>query len=384
MDPVNFIMCTQDSRRFKLILLFLVAGCWPASFLCGQVNRESLSSSLAKTRQTYQRALGEIAAQLDAEAAQEFRSPLPSRSLDRQSLFYLPINKPESGQALTDDNRQRWQTANRKAAEELWQLAEKFVEAGEGATAYQLLYEILRVNFDHPEVRRVLGYRKNSKDEWVRRASRIVSRRAPTRHSTTGWNARRYIHVFSEHYKIATTVEAEQAIALAEKLERWHSLWRQLYFDYWSSAEQLGRWMDGKGSEFASAKKHQVVFFAGREDYLQALSRMGLTGPAAEQSTGYYSEKLKTMFFYAAEDPSVAMRATWLQEQAHQLFQETGRTRKDALDEANIWAAEAAAMYFESMTEFGHYATFGGWKRNDCSMPGYVSTVLVFKFRCLN
>jgi hypothetical protein len=68
------------------------------------------------------------------------------------------------------------------------------------------------------------------------------------------------------------------------------------------------------------------------------------------------------MFFYAGAENDPSIRATWLQEQAHQLFQETGVTKKNAIEDGDVWAVEAVAMYFESMSEYDRHVTFGGFE----------------------
>ena len=273
---------------------------------------------------------------------------------DRQTLFPLDLAKPNPSlsrfpklESLVDGH-----------AEALFQLARKSVGQGNTALAYQLLHEVLVHDHEHKEARRILGFVQNSKKEWVRPTRKTTARKASTKHSIVGWPRGRYLNVDSAHYRIATTADAETGLAMARKLERWHNLWRQLYFDYWAAEGVLQRWFEGRGGERVSTRKHRVVFFSSRDEYVNTLSELGVKG--VEVSTGYYNEKQKTMFFYHDPENEQAMRTTWLQEQAHQLFQESGVTKKDAIDNSNIWAVEAIAMYFESMSEFENRATFGG------------------------
>jgi len=195
---------------------------------------------------------------------------------------------------------------------------------------------------------------------------------ASTTHALTGWRARKYFTIDSAHYRISTTADRETAIELAQKLERWHSAWRQLFFDYWAKKGLIDRWFDGKSADRPSSKKHNVVFFKNRDEYVQTLTGLGVKG--VEVSSGYYNDLRKTMFFYAAdagEKDSVAaqniLRTTWLQEQAHQLFQETGQNKKSATEDSGVWAVEAIAMYFETMIDStsdstqSSYVVFGGF-----------------------
>jgi len=51
---------------------------------------------------------------------------------------------------------------------------------------------------------------------------------------------------------------------------------------------------------------------------------------------------------------------TWRHEIAHQLFQESEQTPPGVGLKSNIWAAEAAALYFESLRKWDGYYTIGG------------------------
>ncbi len=310
-------------------------------------------SRLREIRERHQAALKKFEQDSQGDRAKQhvrsYRAVFPD---DRQTIF--PIDRSQPG--FLDETLAK---ANQKYASQLFEFAKTCDLDKHSALAFQLLHEVLVYDPEHAEARRILGFKKLSSGKWYRPTRKITARKATTKQSIVGWKARTYITVDSGHYRISTTADEKTAIALAEKLERWQNVWRQVFFDYWVKPGTVQRWFDGKTSMRQSSRKHRVVFFKSRAEYLETMRELGVAG--AEHSTGNYNDKIKTIFFYAGDDdPNV--RITWLHEQAHQLFQETGITKKGATDKLNFWLVEAVAMYMESLTEprGKQFVTVGG------------------------
>lgn len=237
----------------------------------------------------------------------------------------------------------------RAYGEALFSLARQWAEAGRGAEAYQLLHEVLWENPQHTRARQVLGYRSLETPDRVRRRS------GTKRHPNFGWEARQYWQIESEHYRVTTSHSVEAGVELAEKLEALHTVWRQVFFSYWSAAESLADRLAGIHSPLGRAAKHEVVLFRDHDEYVRQLTRYE---PQIAMSLGYYMKRERTAFFYAG-DPSV--ETTWYHEATHQLFQELGNAVDDVGEQSNFWAVEGIAVYMESLIPGESHYTLGGF-----------------------
>ncbi len=278
-----------------------------------------------------------------------------SRDLSRQYIFIPPEKSMPTalegihGQWLTKIEETRtWQ------AERIFELAKRAAKAGAGNSAFQMLNEVLYFNNDHKEVRKILGH-TSTDDGWRVAPDRIKVRPSSRNHDTLRWPAKSYIIVTTPNFSIESNAGEEQTRYLAEKLERWHAVWRQVFFEYWSSASVLQRWIEGKSSYRHSRKKFRVVFFKNRNDYTNGLSNFV---PGIEQSTGYYFQRIS--YFY--DDPDRSVEDTWRHELTHQLFRESIKTGKSPFEDHFIWLDEGIATYFESLSDFGDYVTLGGFE----------------------
>src|SRR5207247_871918 len=109
-----------------------------------------------------------------------------------------------------------------------------------------------------------------------------------------------------------------EALELGERLESLHTLWRQIFFRYWSSSEALAARFAGRHEPLARERpKMQVVLFKNREEYVAQLAPVE---PQIAATLGYYAHKQRTTYFYAG-GPEVY--PTWQHEATHQLFQES-------------------------------------------------------------
>jgi len=279
------------------------------------------------------------------------------RDLQRQTIF-LPTEKSMPnppggplGEWLTKVNEVRvWQ------GEQILALASRAADAGAAGVAVQLLNEVLHFNRDHAEVRKMLGHRKTDTG-WRTAPDRIKVSIADRNHKTCNWPAGSYLKVISPHFEIESNASKEQTIYLAEKLERWNNVWRQVFFDYWGNARIVQSWLEGRSNYRHSRKRFHVIFFKDRQDYIAQLAPLvrGL-----ELSMGYYSNDTQTSYFF--DDPDRSVEDTWRHELTHQLFRETISTGDKLFDDGYFWLDEGIATYFESLADFGDHVTLGGFE----------------------
>jgi len=241
----------------------------------------------------------------------------------------------------------------RDHAKKLFDLARRSARHGGEAVAFRLLYEVLREDPDHALARRILGYRKTNQG-WSETLAKPRSRRIRGRHPVLAPNGGTYRRIDTTHFQIVTDAESSSGRRAAEYLEQVYLAWHQLFYGYWSKSGQLAAAFQAPKSVLVPARKHQVVLFKDRDQYVRQLQRYE---QQIAMSTGYYSQEQKMAFFYAG-DPSV--RPNWAHETTHQLFQETRTARGQVGDQTNFWAIEGVAMYMESLVSHDSYFTTGG------------------------
>lgn len=293
---------------------------------------------------------------LDA-AAKTTREAVVPRDPRRQYVFLPAESDPAKPPTDAPQIVQQWYakfTAHRREqAEALFRLARSELQAGHPTRAYQLLHETLHTDPDHERVRGILGYRLVN-GRWRKPESVIRTRQVPTANAELGFDAGRHWTSESESFRVTTNHSEEAGRRLAEKLEELHDVWRQLFFEHWSSAAVLTRRFAGQIPADRSPSRHRVVLFRNRDEYLARLTRLE---PQIELSVGIYLEAQKTAYFYVDDQPR---DDTYLHEVTHQLFSETGRVPPGVSLEANAWIVEGVAMYMESLRERDGYCTVGG------------------------
>ena len=174
-------------------------------------------------------------------------------------------------------------------------------------------------------------------------------------HSKYGWQRGKWWQVDSQHFQIATDAGQQAGVELAERLEEFHAVWRQLFFEYWSSRAWLADRFTGTPSPAPAKRKHLVVFFRDREEYVRQLSA---AEPKIAVTLGYYMKGNQTSYFYAGDENAWTV---WYHEAAHQLFQETGDPIRDVGEKWNFWVVEGIAVYLESAVKHEGYFTLGGF-----------------------
>ena len=273
----------------------------------------------------------------------------------RQYVFFpSELSMPVGAAGLPGQWLEKVNAAKVRHAERILELAKQAANEEAGAIAFQLLYEVIHYDRDQVAVRKMLGHRRTD-DGWKVASDSVRVKKIKQAHRDFGWPAGKHILVRTPHFEIESNASEARTRYLADKLERWQLVWRQLFLEYWTKSDAVKRWIAGTSTTPKTTRRFRVVFFADRGEYLRQLGR---TVRGIEKSTGYYGSSERTSFFYDGDE---LVQGTWRHELTHQLFRESGRTNKNALDEQFIWIDEGVATYFESLTDFGDFVTLGGF-----------------------
>ncbi len=296
----------------------------------------------------------------------------------RETLDWYQIRDPErtyiflpgkdAMPAIDEGLRGQWQTRllqlRREHAERIFELARRAANEGSGTQAFRFLNEVLYYDPDHAAVREMLNHKKTD-DGWRVASDRLKSKTATKQHATMNWPAKTWASVSTPHFNIASQADEATTLLLAEKLERWQAVWRQVFFEFHTRSDAVARWIGGNGKAPRPSKKYDVIFFADKEQYVAQLSS---SVPGIEYSEGYYNDSMKASFIFASDNS--ANHDTWRHELTHQLFQESIRTQTDPFEDGHIWLGEGIAMYFESMVDYDGYVSLGGFDSRRFSSRG--------------
>ena len=349
-------MQNKFSHLIILLLAFLFAAPCEAQesdgFIDWRAKRKSLDRGFADTLQDiafWCRSEG-----VPQQVAQTF-ALYKTHDLGRQYIF-LPSEKgmPATRKGTLGQWLAKVTAAKKEHAEAIFELAQEAAKQNANATAFQLLHEVIYYNRDHEKVRKILGH-KPVGDGWRVNTDKIKIKKPSRELELLGWPGRTYLTVSTPHFTINSTATEEETKFLAEQLERWHDVWRQVFFEYWSPAK-VSRWIDGKGAFHEPKQRYRVAFFKDHQQYVGTLEKWV---KGVENSAGYYNRDLKLSFFPAGKDD--ATRDTWRHELTHQLFRETIRARENPFADQHLWLDEGVAMYFESLVDQGGYVTLGGF-----------------------
>ena len=280
------------------------------------------------------------------------------RKRDLGRMYVFPAqeaSEPEIG----DGRLGQWQTKineiRHRHADQIYDLAKRAAKAGQGGEAFRLLHEVLYFDPDRAEVRRMLGHRKRD-DGWRVASEKISVRKSRKTHPQFGWPSGQHLIVRTPFFEIESNADEKRTVALAEKLERWHTIWRQVFFDYWSNPSVTRKMFDGQTKVvFRSSRRFKVVFFKDLQQFARQMERFV---PGAAGSSGYYSSNQRVAYF---PDGDLRTEDTWRHEMTHQLFRESVRTKGEPFEDQFIWLDEGIATWFESLTDFGDYVTMGGF-----------------------
>ena len=280
------------------------------------------------------------------------------RDLNRQYLF-LPLAKPMPEPEQQTGELIAWHEKINRAkmahGQRIFELAKEALQQDAIAVAYQLLYEVIYHDRDHAEGRRILGH-KSIDNGWHIASKSFRYRPATKKHKFLPLAKGQYSLAETAHFKIKSTASKERTQELATQLELWHTVWRQVFFDYWGSKTSLADSFKGKKTMRIPGRKFDVVFFQNQQEYASKLAQWV---PGVGVSSGYYSNKLKTSFFY---DGDATTQQTWRHELTHQLFRESkGRSPDNVFEKNHVWLDEGVATYAESMVKLENYVTLGGF-----------------------
>lgn len=340
--------------RLTLTLLLVIGG----ATLLNAAQRAEFDAA-------YRKQLAQLADKCESlgltQEAATTRTWFIERLPDRQYLFVPPARMRE---APTDKLKRQWQerflTLRREQAARLFELSQRALDAGDASAAYRLLHEVLREDPDHAQARAVLGFRK-ADGVWRVPGATTGVRKASLAHGLVkDFKPSTYWRVTSTHFQVATNAGAAEGQQFAEQLERLHTVWRQVFFRYWSSEADLKRRFASPQVAAKPKKPFDVVLFKTREDYLTNLAS---ADPRLAVTQGIYLDQQATSFFYLG-DPRTS--AICNHEVTHQLFQETGDAVRSVGEDGNFWVVEGIALYFESLRAFSHdeqadVITLGGW-----------------------
>lgn len=283
--------------------------------------------------------------------------------LDRQYIF-LPSEK--SMPTPPDSPNGKWleklNDAKRVQAARLFELAKQAADANQNAIAFQLLHEVIFLDRDHEAVRKILGHKKQPDGTWKLSPERFKIRQATAKHDHFDWAPGTYFVASTTYFQIDSNASKEETELLARRLEQWHYVWRQVFFEYWTSSGLVKKWLGGKGGWKQPRQKFRIVFFRDHADYLTQLSSRGWGGRGIVESSGFYFGQENVSCFPATDSAGVRDESTWRHELAHQLFRESIRSVPNPFDEQFLWLDEGVALHFESLQMFDEkYATLGGF-----------------------
>jgi hypothetical protein len=306
------------------------------------------------------------------EQAAQTRRWFVARSPGRQYLFVPPATDPLALRPDAPPAVQRWyaelKTLRRQRAEQLFREARECLDQGDATGAYQRLHEVLREDPDHAAARRILGYQRTPGGAWQQEAhAPLTVATSRTDHPRLAWRSGQYFRAEAPHFTVVSNHSRRAAQSAAQTLETLDTLWRQLFFLYWSSPEALqARWRGDPRPLAPPRPAMQVVLFRNRAEYAAHVAGVH---PRAAATLGLYQDAQRTAYFFAGE-PSV--QATWYHEAAHQLFQEAvPQTVQPAGSRTNYWLLEGVAMYLESLTPQEGYWTVGGCEASRLQIARY-------------
>ncbi len=235
-------------------------------------------------------------------------------------------------------------------AQWLFTQASERAAAGDEAEAFGLLWQVLRQDAQHAQAQRILGTLVSAAQVKPR------LRKATAMHPDFGWPAGSYSRIETPNFLITTRAGARESVEMAQAMEQFYALWRQVFYPLWAPPGVLTKRFDGRNVPWERGREMQVILLRDRADYLQVL---GVSERNAAISVGYYEPQLQKSFFYAGD----SWQATLFHELTHQLLAEATNADVDrqAGAAAGIWLIEGIALYMESLTDRGTYWTLGGF-----------------------
>ncbi len=236
-------------------------------------------------------------------------------------------------------------------------------QASPGWKAYRRLWQAHHADPANAGIRRFLGLPLKGDFESTAKRGRTAPR-------WLGWKSGSYAQVDTAHFVLYSKADREASMRVAEDLERCYWVWTQMFFPLWESSAQVSlalkemsddesvtSFLASNPQRITTRRKLRVVLCSNADEYRKVL---GAT-PGADLSTGFYSDKYKTVLLFASEQDDPATRR---HELVHQLFREATRSglgRSMPAAKEGFWLIEGIAGYFESLYLGPEIATVGGW-----------------------
>jgi hypothetical protein len=260
-------------------------------------------------------------------------------------------------------------------ASKLDALSRKALRAGYPSYAYQIVQEVVRHDPDHPQARKILGYKLRGK-EWVTPFAGKMLDDGYVWDETFGWLKKSYVKEYhagrryfrgwktadqeaeirrdfrhawqirTDHYLVKTNHSLERGVEIAKTLEQYHDYFMQTFAAFFSTPEQMRSLFQTTGPNSALQVRrdpYEIHYFRGRDEYMQRLKDKV---PHIEITNGlYYTSDRVAYFFF---DPDQPHPDTLFHEATHQLFYENVKTHRLIATAANFWIVEGIACYMES------------------------------------
>ncbi len=262
-------------------------------------------------------------------------------------------------------------------------LAAESAKEGEAALSARVAHHALHLDTNQSKARKLLGYVQDG-DIWLTPYAATMKRRGRVWDAQYGWiepgdraryetgerevagrwlsreqDAARHDDIAqgwqirTDHFVVTTNHSLKAGAALAASLERLHAVWWQLFADLVVTDSELRRAaISGRGFPLPR-RPMQVAYHRDRNQYN---ARLRARQPKIDMTLGIYFDRYREAHFFADADADAnndtesATTPTLYHEAAHQLFQESFDGIRGPGSEANFWAIEAAALYFESLT----------------------------------
>ncbi|MBR4975608.1 MAG: hypothetical protein IKY61_01045, partial [Thermoguttaceae bacterium] len=318
-------------------------------------------------------------------------------------LFTIPTFKTsKTPDALPDDassEQRSWYAAltrlRRRYANEIIDLAKTYAAEKRGYEAFACAQTALVVDPDNKDARRFFGYEERDgvwRTNWeIERLNKgeVETQRfgwLPKEHVERYENGERYYRnrwvseaeeaekilagssgwrVETEHFTILSRVSLERGVEIGRLLETYYQSWLRLYYRFVASEKQWASRFNANGA--ALAKKHRLILYRNREEYLRELRKHDEN---VDASIGWYLPNMRCIFVYepsSSDEYEFDLLSLLAHEVTHQLFNEcylaTSERNKPVSQpgrRANFWAVEGVATYMETYRLTSSNAKLGG------------------------
>ena len=167
----------------------------------------------------------------------------------------------------------------------------------------------------------------------------------------SGWTIR------TEHFEIHANVPLSGVIAFGQQLETFHQLFFAIMADVIGGDQlPLARRLKqpGLAPGMSNKPRHQVYFFATRDEYIQYLAPSSMGG-GAKESLGIYLPKKESKefggksYFFNDIGGQLDVSTTLYHEVSHQLLFESAGSADYLKNTGNYWVFEGLGTYFETV-----------------------------------